>query len=205
MNMTNDDNVYTANKFIKFDAEAVEPIIYSNGNRYKTAGFDGTMKFRVWYVTKKDGTNWTSQTDMNNGNIEDMDIYDNIEDIPDGKLCIGVYLESISGYLAVSSGGNNIVKIPLKVKETATIGKTYGFTQRTKLWIESLDRSVYTILNKDVTYPKETWDSGNRNYIKTEYDENGKIINGTHSRRISIWAIYINNRSKTIYINNCNK
>ena len=43
---------------------------------------NGNPKFRVWYATKKDGTNWTSQTEMNNANIEDMDIYDNIEDIP---------------------------------------------------------------------------------------------------------------------------
>ena len=36
---------------------------------------------------------------MNNANIEDMDIYDNIEDIPKDKICIGVYIENIDGIL----------------------------------------------------------------------------------------------------------
>ena len=30
-------------------------------------------------------------------------------------------------------------------------------------------------------YPTPTWDSGNLQYIKTEYDENGEIISGTHN------------------------
>ena len=49
------------------------------------------------------------------------------------------------------------------------------------MWIDKLDRSIYTITNKDVQWPTPTWDSGNRNYIKTEYDENGNMISGTHS------------------------
>ena len=72
----------------------------------------------------------------------------------------------------------NCLYLPLKIKNTATIGKTYGITQRTQMWIDKLDRSIYTITNKDVQWPTPTWDSGNRNYIKTEYDENGNIIAG---------------------------
>ncbi len=70
-------------EFIKFDGEGFEPKYFSNGGRYQKQSFAGDAEFRVWYVTKKDGTNWQSQEEMNNGNIEDMDIYDNIEDIPE--------------------------------------------------------------------------------------------------------------------------
>ena len=182
---TNDYDIYTANKFIKFDGEGFEPVYFDDGSKYKTSGMNGKAEFKVWYVTKPDGTNWINQEEMNNGNIEDMEIYETIEEIPKEKKCIGIYVETISGYIARSSGGNNILQILLKIKETAEIGKTYGITQRTWYWKEELDRDIYTIENKDIKYledwPETEWDSGNRNYIKTEYDENGQMVAGTHS------------------------
>ena len=177
---TGDDDIRTANRFIKFDGEAFEPVYFDNSNRY-ISSTGGNAKFKVWYVTKKDGTNWASQSEMNNGNIEDMDIYENIEDIPKDKLCIGIYCETISGYISRVSGSSNSIYFLLKIKENATIGKTYGITQNSIYWIEELDRNIYTITNPDVEWTKETWNSGNRQYIKTEYDENGQIVSGTHS------------------------
>ena len=183
--LSNDYDIYTANRFIKFDGEGFEPVYYDDGSKYKTLGMKGKAEFKVWYVTKSDGTNWINQEEMNNGNIEDMEIYETIEEIPKEKKCIGIYVETISGYIARSSGGNNILQILLKIKETAEIGKTYGITQRTWYWKEELDRSIYTIENKDIKYledwPETEWDSENRNYIKTEYDENGQMVAGTHS------------------------
>ena len=185
VSITNDYDIYTANKFVKFDGEAYEPIYFDDGSKYKTDIMNGNAEFKVWYVTKKDGTNWTSQEEMNNGNIEDMDIYETIEEIPEYKICVGMYFETISGYLSRVSGDNNQLRFYLKIKETAEIGKTYGMTQRTWYWLEELDRSVYTITNTDIKYledwPETEWDSGNLNYIKTEYDENGQMVAGTHS------------------------
>ena len=178
---TNDYDIYTANKFMKIDGNAFEPIYYDDGSKYKTSSMNGNAQFKVWYVTKKDGTNWTSQEEMNNGNIEDMDIYETIEEIPEDKICVGIYFETISGYIARSSGSNNVLQFLLKIKETAEIGKTYAITQRTWYWIEQLDRSIYTIENPNVEWPETEWDSGNLNYIKTEYDENGQMVIGTHS------------------------
>ena len=180
-NLNNDKDVYTANKFIKFDGEGFEPVYYSNGSKYRLEAMNGNPKFRVWYATKKDGTNWTSQTEMNNANIEDMDIYDNIEDIPANKVCTGIYIEMIDGYISRFTGSNNIIAIKLKIRETATIGKTYGMTQRTQVWTDKLDRDKYSVLHPENEYPTPTWDSGNLDYIKTEYDENGEMISGTHS------------------------
>ena len=185
ISINNDYDIYTANRFVKFDGECFEPVYYDNGSKYTTNSMNGNARFKVWYVTKKDGTNWTSQTDMNNGNIEDMTLYENIEDIPKDKICVGMYFETISGYLAYTTGDNNVLVFRLKIKDTAIIGKTYGLTQRTWYWRESLDRSIYTITNPDIKYledwPVTEWDSGNRQYIKTEYDEDGVMISGTHS------------------------
>ena len=181
LGVTNDYDIYTANRFVKFDGKAFEPIYYDDGRKYTTSGMYENVEFKVWYVTKADGTNWTSQEEMNNGNIEDMKIYENIEDIPKDKICVGIYVETISGYLSKISGTNNMINFLLKIKDTAEIGKTYGITQRTWYWIEKLDRSIYTITNLNVEWPEVEWDSGNLPYIKTEYDENGQIVVGTHS------------------------
>ena len=181
MELTNDYDIYTANRFIKFDGEGFEPAYYSDGSKYRIEYMKGNPTFRLWYATKKDGTNWENQQEMNNGNIEDMDIYDNIEDIPKDKICIGAYVETISGYISRFTGDNNCLSIKLKIKDSANIGKTYGITQRTQVWIDKLDRNKYSVLHPENKYPKSTWDSGNKQYIKTEYDENGNIVPGTHS------------------------
>ncbi len=179
---SNDNDLHAASKFVKFDGECYEPRL--NNGKYFTVASNLYMNFKVWFVTKKDGTNWTSQEEMNNGNIEDMDIYENIEDIPKDKICVGMYFESTTGYIARLNGAQSII-IYLRIKDTAIIGKTYGIIQRTMLWMDELDRSIYTITNNDIKYlkdwPKAEWDSGNLQYIKTEYDENGEMISGTHS------------------------
>lgn len=183
MGITNDYDIYSAIKFIKFDGDCIEPLLYSDGSKYKLKTFDGKMRFNVWYITKKDGTNWSSQTEMNNANIEDMLYFENIEDIPEGYICVGEYFESNNnGNLARSTGNNNTITIRLKIKETAEIGRTYGLTALTKMWLDYVDRNLYSITKQNFNqWPKETWSSGNRNYIKTEYDENGNMIPGTHS------------------------
>lgn len=89
---TNSFDINSMCKFIKFDGSAVEPIKYQDGSVYKKYYFNGSMEFKVWYVTKKDGTNWIDQKEMNNANIESMNIYENIEDIPSADTCIGMFL-----------------------------------------------------------------------------------------------------------------
>ena len=59
------------------------------------------MKFNQYFVTKQDGTNWISQDEMNKADIEDLSIYNTLEDIPDGYICVGVYYESKEGYLVL--------------------------------------------------------------------------------------------------------
>ena len=178
----NDENLKSATKFIKFDGDCAEPVLYSDGRKYKKGTFDGDMTFNVWYITKRDGTNWSSQEEMNEARIEDMLYYENIQDIPDGYICIGEYFESIDGEITTATGDNNIVTIRLKVKDTAEIGRTYGFTHTTTDWIDYVDRNLYSIEKQNFSeWPQYTWRMGEQNYIKTEYDENGEIITGTHN------------------------
>ena len=184
IDLKSDYDFYTANKLIKFDGSAVQPLLWEDGSKYKVANYDGDMEFNVWYLCKEDGTNWNSQYEMNFTDITDLDLYEKFENIPSDKVCIGMFLESKDikeenkGYLARSSGGNNIIKIPMIVKNTAVIGQTYGFVQRTWMWHNKIDRETYNVFtNKDISsYPRPTYDSNNYDYIKTEYDEDGNII-----------------------------
>ncbi len=183
--VTNDEEAHmrAVNDFYKFDADCYEPVV-ANGTKFRTA--NDKMLWNMWYVTKKDGTNWTSQQEMNTTIIEDCDIYENLEDIPDGKICIGVYYESKEG--GELSDRDYWIDVPVKIKTTATIGQTYAITSGIKYWKTEIDRSVYTIANviadDTIDWPEETvFDTVTnvRNYIKTEYTADGIQIGGTHA------------------------
>lgn len=181
LSSSSDDDVYTVNKIIKFDGNGLEPILYDDNTKYKTDRYDGTMTFNVWYLCKKDGTNWISQDEMNNANIEDLLIYSSINDIPSDKICVGMYIESIDGNLARSSGAQNLIYLPVKVRENVTIGQTYGVVARSQKWFDKLDRSIYTVTNLgNFSYPTPDYDSNNREYIKVEFDEEGNVVEGTN-------------------------
>ena len=141
-NNDEDDLIRAVDEFVKFDGEAYEIIDYSKSSHFYYAGMNN-MTFNYWYVTKKDGTNWSDQKEMNNANIEDMVLYKNKEDIPDGHICVGVFFESKDGYLEVPvSTDSYYFDLKTKIKDTAVIGRTYGMTMRTKLWRTELDRSI---------------------------------------------------------------
>ena len=170
------------NKLVKFDGEAFKPVEV-NGKYFFTKDC-GTMTFNQYFVTKEDGSNWKSQDEMNKADIEDLVIYNSLNDIPDGYLCVGVYYESNAGYLeAPCSTPSRQIFTYLKITDDAKINQTYGFTQTNKYWLEELDRSKYsqTIVKGYESYPNPIYQRSDLNYIKTEYDENGVQISGTHS------------------------
>ena len=178
-----DDYIRGVDRFFKIDGEAFEIIDYSEKEKIGTIGMNN-MKWKTWYVTKKDGSNWESQEDMNNGKIEDMILYETKDDIPKGYTCIGIYVESQEGYIEVpNSYETQAFDIKIKVKDTASTNKVYGFTNTSKYWREALDREIYSQEKLDSydEYPKPAYNSGNPNYKKTEYDDNGKKIQGTHN------------------------
>ena len=180
--LTNDDenSIYTLNKLVKFDGNGYEPYCDENGHYYTTGNYDFfgiDFTYKMWFVTKKDGTNWLSQDEMNNADIEDLVMYENYDEIPEGYICVGEYFETQAGYL---TNGYQWTFIYLKVKETANIGQTYAIISNTKGWTEQLDRSIYSSSLENVKWPETTFEI-KENYIKTEYDENNQILTGTHN------------------------
>ncbi len=178
-NADEDTYITDANIIFKFDSSGLEP--YLDKNLYSVSG----MKFNAYYITKKDGSNWTSQEEMNNMcNINDFNIYKSKSDIPQGYNCIGIFFESQEG--GVLRPVWNSILVEMKVKDNAEYNKTYGMTMSTRVWCKNndLDRSIYTIENENIavdSYPEPIWTKENMPYIKTEYDENGSMISGTHN------------------------
>ena len=171
--------IKSVNKLVKFDGDGIEPVVQENGEK---AIFDtDTMTWKIWYVTKKDGTNWVDEAERNNSNIEDLSLYENLEDIPKGYICIGMYFESQGGMLNIPSGITySSIMVKMKAKDTSEIGKTYGIMQDDDYWNVTLDRTTQTALNPDAEYPETVWSIHNQPYVKTQYDENGQVITGTH-------------------------
>ena len=174
----NDEDKFprSINCLYKFDGDCYQPVVLSNGNKFTTDA--KSMTFKMWYVTKKDGTNWNSQQEMNKATVEDCNLYENLNDIPDDKLCVGVYYESQSGIFNLR---NIYMQVPVVIKDTAVVGQTYGITQKVQYYTYELDRNIYTAINENVEWPDDYVYYPDRNYVKTEYDENGTQISGTHA------------------------
>ena len=213
---TNDEDSYprTINNLYKFDADCFEPVVLSNGKKFFSSN-NGKMTYKMWYVTKKDGTNWTSQTEMNDTDIDGVDFYENLEDIPSNKLCVGVYYESQGGVFHIR---DDFIYLPVVIKSTAIVGKTYSATQKVTYYTYEIDRTKYTIANEEARtpsyYPTDYVYRTNRNYVKTEYNDDGTQVTGTHaggtyygntvlvigaSQRIQIAAVNEQGNVKTNY------
>ena len=173
--------IYSENCIYKFDGSGIEPSgdeitfwVDSNG---------GGLQFNAYYLTKKDGTNWTSQEEMNETiDLEAFNIYKNKSDIPKGYICVGIFFESKDGgyypptYCAI--------KVDMKVKDSAKVGQTYGMTFAIRAWTQEnkLDRTKYTVENQGKDdyiptseYPTPSWTKEGQYYQKTVYDSNGNI------------------------------
>ena len=171
--------IKSVNKLLKFDGEGIEPILYDDGENAKF--YTDELTWKIWYVTKKDGTNWIDETERNNANIEDLNMYENLENIPEGYICVGMYFETQDGVMNKPvTWGQHYITVRMKIKNTAEIGKTYGIMQDDDYWNVTLDRTTQTALNPSAEYPKPVYSNHNYSYKKTQYDENGNKIEGTH-------------------------
>lgn len=177
--------IKSVNKLIKFgdddgknDDVGIEIIEFDNGSNYDTN--TANMQWKMWYATKKDGTCWQNEEEKRTTNIEDMNIYENKQDIPENYKIVGAYFESQEGGYLESE--RNSIYLRFKVQGTAKVGKVYSFVQDDILWRDNwLDRTVYTVTNKNKEMPKSLEEPGdypnitmalkNLTYNKTTFNE----------------------------------
>ena len=190
-NSNNDikDEIYDANTLLKFDGNAfniteIDGQTYYVGQKSTNSFYSSTMKFKMLYAAKKDGTNWTSDSEMKNLTEEDLLFFKSEdllkEQLGNSAVCVGVLFESIDGMAQAGAGYS--VSIALEVTSSAKVGNVYQFLSDSRLYKinKKLDRTTQTRENPNAHFP-EADISTNFNYIKTAYDENGNIISGTHN------------------------
>lgn len=178
-NNTESDNIYSMNILVKFDTNAFEAISDIEGKKMHNSG---QFKVNLYYACKKDGKGWNSIQEQQTAKIEDLDYYKTLEEIEaQGKVCVGGLFETTDGVLA--SNGTQVgayLGMPVKVKDTATIGQTFQFTSDTRMYVDKLDRQKESMMIENrgyITTPTVSWNS---TYVKSEYDESGQILKNTH-------------------------
>ena len=185
----------------KFDGSGIEP----EGEKISFRNAEN-IQFKAYYLTKKDGTNWTSQEEMNKTvNIDDFNVYKNKSDIPENYICVGILFESIDG--GISKKNYEIIEVDMKIKEDAILNRTYAMTYAVKAWTQeqSIDRNIYNVENKEITgkdYPEAAWKKEGMDYTKIEYnDDASQIIGSTdYYPGISLLAVgsYLHSEIRTV-------
>ena len=185
INNSKENWVYGIDELIKFDDEAIEPILLSNSSEYTVSGLQGisNMKFNILYAGKKDKSGWNSDSEMIQTTADKLVYFDTLNELKEnGYTCVAVMSESKNGY--ITSGINIRMLIPIKIKETAKPGKVYQAVS--DIWIynegNAPDRSTQTYLKTTnrSDFPPTVWSQGNLPYVKTSYDENGQMEQGSH-------------------------
>ncbi len=179
------DWIWGTDELIKFDDEAMEPILFENGVEYKTSGVWGScnLRFNILYAGKQDKTGWNSDSEMIKTTAAELVYFDTLEELKqNGYVCVAVMAESQSGY--VISGIENVVSIPLQIINTAKPGQVYQTVNDVWIYNEenAPDRSTQTYLKtaNRSDFPSTVWAQGNLPYVKTSYDENGQMEQGSH-------------------------
>ena len=186
-NVTGQDDINSANILVKIDTNAFEAIPELNGVQFRnfqsTVGTYPKFEYKMYYAAKKDGTGWSSITEQQTAKIEELDYYESLTDLEnDGKVCVGALFETISGQMTVTTFQiGSFVGMPVKIKDTVSIGSTYQFTSDTRMYATTLDRATESMGVENGAYTTKPTTSWNQTYIKTEYDSSGQIITGTHS------------------------
>ncbi|MBO5476709.1 MAG: MucBP domain-containing protein [Clostridia bacterium] len=197
----NFNTVKAATKFVKFDADAFE-INATSSEKYITEDYDSSMTFNLYYVTKKDGTNWIDQTEMNNALIDDMNVYLNYEDIPEAYSCIGVYFESIEGELTGATDGEEWLGVPVLIKKDVEVEKYFTITGYTKVWFDEIDRNEKNILiSKEAELPSPDWESGERYY--TPHDNYSSLRDKNLTNNLTYDTSYGYNNGGCYYGETC--
>ncbi|MGN1013492.1 MAG: SpaA isopeptide-forming pilin-related protein [Clostridia bacterium] len=203
------DRAEDGNFLCKFDGDCFEPNLEEYDIKSWPDGDGGIFEYDVYYASKSDGTNWISQEEQNNARIEDLKYYSSLDELyNDGNsICVGILLESKSEWWWANSvdqiGNNNLfLAFPVKIKETASVGQTYSFTSDLRIYDKNLDRSIDSVSVEGFSgYSEEEMvDLSYSNYIKTEYNDNGQIIKGTHDSTFTGSSVLIVDAKSSIDI-----
>ncbi len=170
---------------------------------------------RIYYATKKDGTDWRDDHELQNTYEDSLDFYDSLDKIPEGKTCVGMLIAFVGRgpdpdkevdpyYLCYHKA---------KVKEDPElIGEAFMLASTSRAWTkEMFDEAGVSlelvdleknpaldvsglILSKEF---ESLWNGSHYKsanikdsvyYIKETYREDGSGIKGTHNSEWFHWG-----------------
>ena len=221
-NNDREDWAYGVDYLIKFDDSALELMRTANNKEYTFSTNsvntqDYIMRFNILYAGKKDKTGWISDEEMQETSMDDLVYFDTLEEINDaGYTCVAVMAESISGY--AKSGDEINIKVPYRVKDSAVVGNVYQALNDIRIYnqanIPNRATQTHVLTTDKENFPQFKWNAENEQYVKSEYDNAGNVLPGTHhpggntgnslliigaKQSITIKTIDENNNDKTNY------
>ena len=166
---------------------------------------------RIYYATKKDGSDWASDEQLEHTYEDELVFYDSLDKIPEGKTCVGMLISFIG------PGGDVEASDPYyycyhkaKVRDDMDLaGKTFTLASTSRVWTKrmleeagmdlgSLDLQQHPDLNvPDLVLKGGLWEldhyksaniEGSVFYTKETYWEDGSGIKGTHNSDWYHWG-----------------
>ena len=198
-----EDNIlYWGTNLTKFYASAIE---LTGGEVWRELVNGAQATLTVLYATKQDGTDWTSDWELQHTYENDLVFYNSIHEIPAGHKCVGLL------YCFKGPGPLNAAdpyyygSVPAKIRDDMNLaGKTYMLASTSRVWTKSMFEQAGMTLdnipdwtNSNTTlssFPKEKefYKSANIDgsvwYVKETYAADGSGALGTHNSDWRHWG-----------------
>lgn len=208
------NQLYWGTNLTKFYGSAIElqeEITYElTGGASLDGKTDGNQlgdNAKIYYATKKDGTDWVSDEELLNTYETDLEFYGSLKEIPQGHICVGMLICFKGPGPVKAEGPYYTAYHKAKVKDDMDLaGNTYMLASTSRMWTKDMfdargmsledipdwaDRTKSS-REKFEAFPNDHYKSanieGSTYYKKETYKEDGSGIYGTHNSDWSHWG-----------------
>lgn len=197
-----ENTLYWGTNLTKFYGSAIEIITSTEPNMILSGGANA-QEFTVLYATKKDGTDWVSDYELQHTYEDDMIFYENLSDIPSGHLCVGMLFCFEQDTFGTIAEPCFYGQQPAKVRDNMDLtGKSYMLASTSRVWSKSMFEQASMTLDtipdwtkpetKLSDFPAGYLSSANVNgstwYVKTDYSQAANGIVKDHNSDWRHWG-----------------
>lgn len=197
-----DNQLYWGTNLTKFYGSAIEltdtapSVIYSGGAAAK--------EWMVYYATKPDGSDWTSDNELLTTYEDSLVFYKSPSEIPSGHLCVGLlFCFKEDTYSTSISEPYFFIQQPAKVRDDMNLsGNTYIIASTSRVWTKSMFEKAKMTLDgipdwtnsetKLSSFPSGYYNSANITgstwYVKTDYSQAANGIVKDHNSDWRHWG-----------------
>ena len=160
-------------RLTKFDSRLFYP---KEINTMHSSKFD-----KVYWVTKRDGTDWIDDEEMNKASYKDLVYYDNLEEAKKHGKIVGYVTQVKNNEGVFDEGLNYKIYADMGISFEAKEGDVGQMITDSYWYFDENDGGDI----KEGKFQPPASGKGyvieNRDYVKTKYDENGNKLSGTHA------------------------